>query len=86
LLQNAADLLLRYRWETLKKLIEGVIMFKVFEKGFDWNTRPFEYGRATQNLRINGDKLIQLHAENVQRSEFWGNVSLHSAIQNPPPA
>jgi len=51
--------------KTLKKLIEGVIMFKVFEESFDRNACALEYGRAAQNLGIYGDELIQLHARNV---------------------
>jgi len=60
--QNAAGQFARHGRETFEKFVKRVIVFQILEQRLYRHARAFEHRRAAENVRINSDEVVRLHA------------------------
>jgi hypothetical protein len=61
LIENSAGKLASDGGEAFEELVEGVIVFEVFEKCFDWDADAAEDGGADEDIGIDGDEVEFVH-------------------------
>lgn len=75
--QNATGQFTCHGRKTFKKFVERVIVFQILEQRLHRHARAFEHRRAAENVGINSDEVVRLHAGNLPHFAV-GRKSLNS--------